>query len=33
MISTIKGFMIIGKTNPDRAMLDDIVRIAVSVMN
>ncbi len=33
MTSTINGVMVIGKANPDRAVLDDIVEIAVSAMD
>ncbi len=33
MTSTVNGLMVIGKANPDRAVLDDIVEIAVSAMD
>ncbi len=33
MTSTINGLLVVGKANPDRTVLDDIVEIAVSAMD
>jgi TetR/AcrR family transcriptional repressor of nem operon len=30
LTSTVNGIMVIGKANPDRAVLDDIVRVAIT---